>query len=1096
MSAIEITDRALTTDGVRRYHTTCKVRVDSHNLTEPVYLSEDVQTIQMSKSIKGAGKANLTLLASKNYLNLIHPNDYVNIYFNTGDGEGWTRTFFGFIDRIEEFYEVSADGKPITKYQLVCSDFFKAVERTMIYFNPHLSGRPDLDGSFVGTPNIGGLALMTRGIKIHGSPADVVQNNILLTLGFGSQFLLPPSYPRTLVDALRRERAEFAQGQLGADVRQAIANAGTYEQFREKLLQESRGIAQDVAGQYDDPTEITNALRAEYGLKELGGIDSSQATDIDALSRIVFNQRATALLRPEEGAAGSFDQRTFNLLESTVSDNASLLDVLDVFTFVERDSMDGYDLASSTWQKQGSVMSIIGGLSHEAMNEMIFDLRPLTATDDGYTEGEYSRAEDDLSENVSDGLDPNGIRYVPALVMREYPFSTIDGLDLSGVSTGLHGQYDTEESIGVLYFGPIFSNEPNVPGRHVVSGPAISWEKRVGGEYSGTGRKHLDVAVITEQEIIRSQLGRSDAEHYNLFEFYSDALLGEDQRYYMNDLLPIITPIHVLRHGLRVRSVTTRFARFSIGAAKRGRKVVKEEEAVEAEEATEEAAPEPSDSSELPVVARGDITTPVLASDGPRYWGGPVQRWGYRFRTGRGTSGFRGWVFHHGIDIGSGLKGSTPEAKEIPVYAVADGDVVLSAPTGCYGGYGNIIIIKHKFAGYDGFIYTSYNHLTSRVVGVGKDVEAATPRARSTYAAPGAPGVFASRMSPIRVRKGQLIGYMGNTGTTDQGKATGVHLHFEFVRNHPPRHDDLVPRSTEATPPENDAKGRSIDPEVFYEEQGYNLVSLLTSGPADAASEEEESDVDEDLGESGNDAVPREDVIEPETSEVETPTEGIVVDSALSRAQIIRWALLQDHWYQHNLEYLSGRIDMHGAPEIRVGYRLDWNERNMSFYVEGVNHSWNFPDKMVTSIQVTRGQPNKPYPLYVTPKIESFSPTGTQRTSATSRLAQYFVTPDPRAIRRALVLRQAGHYNVNNITGSKEGNVVDQGVISEGIATAYNERVVSDSDRSATQVLSEDKRTQDLLDIVDSAIESLDRVSGQAPTAPVDPENPLGGTGG
>ncbi len=93
---------------------------------------------------------------------------------------------------------------------------------------------------------------------------------------------------------------------------------------------------------------------------------------------------------------------------------------------------------------------------------------------------------------------------------------------------------------------------------------------------------------------------------------------------------------------------------------------------------------------------------------------------------------------------------------------------------------------------------------------------------------------------------------------------------------------------------------------------------------------------------------------------------------------------------------------MRGAPEIRAGYRLDLPDRGLSFYVEAVNHSWQFPDDMSTTLQVTRGQPNDPFPLYVPPV-----PHDKQGKDSNSRLAKSFIVPDPIAVRRGLSFRSS-----------------------------------------------------------------------------------------
>ncbi|WP_164214367.1 M23 family metallopeptidase [Virgibacillus sp. YIM 98842] len=89
--------------------------------------------------------------------------------------------------------------------------------------------------------------------------------------------------------------------------------------------------------------------------------------------------------------------------------------------------------------------------------------------------------------------------------------------------------------------------------------------------------------------------------------------------------------------------------------------------------------------------------------------------------------------FHSGADIAAPL--------ETPIYAAAEGEVILA---GRNGGYGETVVIDH------GETYeTLYAHLNSIDVSVGD-----------------------------RVEKGEEIGGMGTTG-----RSTGVHLHYEIIRN-------------------------------------------------------------------------------------------------------------------------------------------------------------------------------------------------------------------------------------------------------------------------------------------------------------------------
>lgn len=122
-----------------------------------------------------------------------------------------------------------------------------------------------------------------------------------------------------------------------------------------------------------------------------------------------------------------------------------------------------------------------------------------------------------------------------------------------------------------------------------------------------------------------------------------------------------------------------------------------------------------SSGSNLPPVTSGSFMRPangpVTSEFGPR-WG----------------------AYHYGIDIGK-------RGANVPVVAVADGYVFRSYYSSSYG---NVVFVSHVI---DGQVFTSvYAHLESRSVGEGQVVS-----------------------------KGQMLGYMGNTG-----RSTGPHLHFEL----------------------------------------------------------------------------------------------------------------------------------------------------------------------------------------------------------------------------------------------------------------------------------------------------------------------------
>ncbi len=93
------------------------------------------------------------------------------------------------------------------------------------------------------------------------------------------------------------------------------------------------------------------------------------------------------------------------------------------------------------------------------------------------------------------------------------------------------------------------------------------------------------------------------------------------------------------------------------------------------------------------------------------------------------TQGVHGW---NAVDIGAPVG--------TPIYAAANGSVIIARTSGWNGGYGRYIVITHANG-----TQTVYGHLSNVIVSPGQDV-----------------------------LSGQIIGYVGTSG-----HVTGPHLHFE-----------------------------------------------------------------------------------------------------------------------------------------------------------------------------------------------------------------------------------------------------------------------------------------------------------------------------
>ncbi len=146
-----------------------------------------------------------------------------------------------------------------------------------------------------------------------------------------------------------------------------------------------------------------------------------------------------------------------------------------------------------------------------------------------------------------------------------------------------------------------------------------------------------------------------------------------------------------------------------------------------------------------PLSSRGSVThaAPTVTAGGQFM----------RPTTGSITSlyGARWGRTHHGIDFGKNGR-----SGDVPVVAAQSGTVISSYYSSSYG---NTVMISHNVNGQ--VITTLYAHLENRFVSDGQ-----------------------------RVEKGQLLGYMGNTG-----RSFGAHLHFEVHEG-----------------PWNGSKSNSVDP--------------------------------------------------------------------------------------------------------------------------------------------------------------------------------------------------------------------------------------------------------------------------------------------
>jgi len=81
------------------------------------------------------------------------------------------------------------------------------------------------------------------------------------------------------------------------------------------------------------------------------------------------------------------------------------------------------------------------------------------------------------------------------------------------------------------------------------------------------------------------------------------------------------------------------------------------------------------------------------------------------------------------------------------------------------------------------------------------------------------------------------------------------------------------------------------------------------------------------------------------------------------------WNNLLFHWYKEDFKYETGSMTVVGNPDIKLGKRLVIEDTvlgdgNRHYYIEGYTDNWSFPNRWVTSLQLTRGQGDNERPLF------------------------------------------------------------------------------------------------------------------------------------
>lgn len=541
---------------IYRYHSRLMVIAHSWQSNDPIDLTQDLVSVSTSKNIERVGSFSITLTARLNWLNRLFPNDMVNIYYDPGDGvSGWTRVMFGYVNRITRSEAVMDEtGRISTVFTITGSDFMKAIDFTQIIFRPEMYQRADwkLDDRFVFN-EIGGLGMVHRGVRGLGSPDVVVRSLLSGMMGFGAQWQVPPSYANSIASlASRNRRLSRALTAVSSDFLltletlgiSALSNPAT---SGDAEIQKALDLLVQIQKEDEGIIEEDGPPQAEYLLDPKGRSDLFSI--LNAWSQIRSNSFVTF----------------YDMLSTD---------------FIEGKCIDGYADVAPIWVSQGALSNIMYRWSNREINELAFDLRPVVdgenamygdyGLDNLNQTGtlQYSRAKDE--QGFNHGFGPHsssvpGVKYVPAMIMRERPYSTATGLNVSEYKFG-------NRSPGVQYFGPVFST------------PKQSTESscRVLYDYSDVGMpqgitaapkfydkdappvKHMDVVTARLDEMTRMEVSRGDADMSNLI-IFNNVMHYVNNKYNLPQFMPIFNLASIARDGVRLKEASTNYANFTRG---------------------------------------------------------------------------------------------------------------------------------------------------------------------------------------------------------------------------------------------------------------------------------------------------------------------------------------------------------------------------------------------------------------------------------------------------------------------------------------------------------------------------------------------------
>jgi len=934
-------------------NTECLVLVHTHdrgpkNPSTAIDLSPYITSVSTTQHLIGGGVAQISMPAVDHMEDVLGAGDIVNIYFNTNRSNenlyntGRVRTFFGYINSISKSISVGGSGTKLTSYTISCKDFSKAIRNTEIYNNEHLSsqsrgGKGDVTRADLSS-NIGGIALLNRGIALEGTPRKIILQNLMRFLGFGGQWALPPSYKEGLGGATWNFKVIEDKDTLKTSL-QAVYEAALKEKddttlamFAEALAAMSQEVGQVltgghaasvsafwdavpvgvVLGESTGWAHAVSELKAKYhrlSYKLEPSVDSRGhiGNTFFTVQGIIHGKKRTPLSTVTPTVTvDKKEQRLESTLERVIE--AVLAEIEGTNPSAIKESFNSFPLANQLAQKY----------EHTENNDPVYTIFNILCLD--YMEdvgGFWAKLrmmnhQGSLMSALQPGSNPTMNEFF--LDLRPSPLFT--PADKDGLGIDVRGAIPMVPAV-VLRRKP-FTNyrkpsaqtlEAQIDGNMVVGGMTGATDQLLinsGGAMGASGASPVKVPSSgAGRATARSVVGALEE-------------LGKDGRLYeigdFNIVEKTITPptkgksakgIVKKKHKKKIKAWQDKMVALAAAAAVTG--VNKNKALVDIYNASDDEGV--ADAVVQTQVLMGGVTSNIAVATKalstiitlPR----PIFRSPDNCRITRELDLSRTQYVLGFLETIPAKKGVPARTKFYAFEAKPDAGIVGSTHAFTFESK----LAKTKTLNAD---KSGNPHKATRVI-LTND----------------------SRSKVIKAELEKAAGEVSKLEGKHNPEDTDWHV-LDYMTIRP---EDVSQES--------------------YTRGDFDVVNVLEYfGSTTGGFEAERLFLGTVMPIMTPISIYRFGVraMKGRTEHVQAMLTG-GSEHLHEKNILLRWAILQDMWNQHNHELLAGSMSLRGMPGLRPGYRVDRPDVNLSFYVEQVAHSWTYPGALSTNISVSRGQP-------------------------------------------------------------------------------------------------------------------------------------------